>query len=201
MALTILEAKSLIEDGQAAPHLDRFIRAALGASFGALIGRQVAPPESDDALVAALALEKLMLVKEARRAVKLPPRRKGKTFDAHRYKLNHPVFAIGVRYMQKDLSEADAIDALGQYFDTAQVSVNEKTLKTFLGDLRDRAAELRTMLEYFIGLSKDLQSEDPDADDLVVLNHVFKTVMGIEFTCSRKENTALLAVLNPGCME
>lgn len=128
MALSIIEAAKLLERGEAGEYISRFI----GSVKTAVFSKYPIAINLDDALVASLALARLVDSAEGRKILKTP-KRKNIQYKAEDFGFQSPQRAIAREVIDGKISYNEALDKLATTF--AEGIDRERTGKRLLDDL------------------------------------------------------------------
>jgi hypothetical protein len=150
MALTFLEVKAMIDAGQAEPSIQQFIRFALQKAVEARANDRPTLPEQDNAMVAAMALQKLLETPDGRRALNLSRRPRGKAYDADKLLDESPwAMALGISVSLGHIPRTRAREALGNWLAQQDKYPDAKTLESLVDDLAKRMEHHLEMVTYF----------------------------------------------------
>jgi len=151
MAITFREAIKLVDSGQAAPAVKRFITFASQLAVLVRTGQIKDLPGVAETIVAAVALERLMHTKDGRKLLGL--KASNKVYNARDIPLDSPKLDIGRRLIAGELTQPEALAALRALLDAADIHPDPKTLKQYLRDIEDQAHSIQDSLRHMMHLA------------------------------------------------
>lgn len=169
MALDFKEAIRLVDAGQAAPAINRFIRLATHLSILVRTGQMQDGPGVDETIIAAVALERLKHTKDGRKLLGL--KASNKVYNAKDFPLDSPKLDIGRRLISGELTQPEALAELRTLLDAADIHPDPKTLKQLLRDIEDEAHTLREALAHLMRAAGWDGSQASLADTMASLIH------------------------------
>lgn len=150
MALDFKKAIRLVDAGEAAPAINRFIQFATHLAILVRTGQMQDGPGVDETIVAAVALERLMNTRDGRRLLGLKASNKIAAHNAKKLPLDSPKLDIGRRLISGELTQPEALAELRALFDAEDTYPDPKTLKQLLRDIEDHAHTIRESLEHLM---------------------------------------------------
>ena len=169
--MNILEVIDIVQRGESEAYLNRFVGAV---KFAAATGQPV-PLDIDDALVAAMALVRLVQTGEGRKLLGLP-KRKNTQYKARDYLVGSPQSEIAREYLAGNLDRRDAILKLDNTFVDPP---DERTLGRLLDDLAANWDEDLTAID--IELIAHGASPDVPGSRQTAARKMFKQLAGSDW--------------------